>query len=101
MKYFVGLATSDVLAISFDIGGGNRAEMFQFQWKTAPPTVDGWYWVSADWRDDAFQVFVDTTHLQSKIIVWVAGSDVWSEIEEFTHWLGPLPVPAPPKDGTE
>jgi hypothetical protein len=71
------------------------------QWTAEPPTQEGWYWAKPK-KDGGL---VSPQKDPRKIVVWVnkdatievAGYDSWWETENFTHWLGPLPVPEMPK----
>jgi hypothetical protein len=69
-------------------------------WDTAPPTAEGWYW--AIHYDQG-----DQDRRGATIVQYVGNSRVvcgkWSldpvetGVADFTHWLGPLPVPELPK----
>jgi hypothetical protein len=67
------------------------------KWTTTPPTEPGWYWV----RNIKGKIWCDEVFKKDGVMCW------WSEDENtfnsiildyFTHWLGPLPPPEPPKE---
>ena len=60
------------------------------RWSTDPPTEDGWYWAYD--REDSFLDLVRYSD---------SGATMWSDktiAKLFTHWLGPLPKPEPPRN---
>jgi hypothetical protein len=61
-------------------------------WTTTPPTEPGWYWA---WCEG------DTAPVCLNIMITEGGIPLTLRTilvaSEFTHWLGPLPVPEPPK----
>jgi hypothetical protein len=68
-------------------------------WTTTPPTEPGWYW-AAIWRPDVDDIreVVRVVSPNGRLLVVMAGTDEVFQLGEFTHWLGPLPIPAPPVD---
>lgn len=60
------------------------------EWTTTPPAVAGWYWVNK------LRVLDQTYWISIK---WCAH---WNNEKDddivVTHWLGPLPIPEPPKE---
>ena len=70
-----------------------------FKWKTAPPTKPGWYWA----RDketflQIVRVFLaDHGNAGNRLEVWLDTYES-EELSDYTHWLGPLPVPEPPDE---
>jgi hypothetical protein len=73
------------------------------KWTTTPPTQEGWYWAMSVDDDDSPQVVIVDKNLGTEkdkhplIVGAVYVQDEW-QLSLFTHWLGPLPVPAPPKE---
>jgi hypothetical protein len=68
------------------------------RWTTNPPTEPGLY--RAKRWDGGFVNWVEVgefTHGYPFVLMY--GSDVTLGLDEFTHWLGPLPVPEPPTEG--
>ena len=62
-----------------------------FGWTTEPPTVEGWYWA----RHEVTKEIVMTQVCQITSDYWTTeNGPIW----QFTHWLGPLPVPEPPTE---
>lgn len=71
------------------------------EWTPNPPTKPGWYWVSIFYENHGRHshiIYVDEKQTYS------APTDYDSEIREHVKelgdsalWLGPLPVPEPPK----
>lgn len=61
-----------------------EADKLFFEWTTEPPTEAGWYWIRAK--------------VIGHEVVGVAQYPYTSNvnIDKITHWLGPLPIPAPP-----
>jgi hypothetical protein len=62
-------------------------------WTTTPPTVEGWYWVYSDGEINLVNVFRNYD-------AWIVRRDdrtAWIEMLNTAHWLGPLPLPEPPK----
>lgn len=65
-------------------------------WSTDPPTEDGWYWAYDDERNWLDMVYC---------LVPASGDDIYQiwrdgysyDLSDFTHWLGPLPLPEPPR----
>ena len=61
------------------------------KWTTEPPTENGYYWAKA----------IDFEQIVDMVLIWggtirTIGGDEWGA-GDFTHWLGPLPVPEVPK----
>lgn len=65
----------------------------RLEWTTEPPTQDGWYWTVE--ANDIF--IVEVSKIGSRMIVNYFGTLEESRVDEFTYWLGPLPIPDPPK----
>ncbi len=70
-------------------------------WTTEPPMQDGWYYsIKGDFPGsvDLVQVvmFPDPDTDRLAIVHVYNDSDLYT-LHDFTHWLGPLPVPEPPK----
>ena len=61
------------------------------EWTTETPTVEGWYWA----RHEVTKEIVMTQVCQITSDYWTTeNGPIW----QFTHWLGPLPVPEPPTE---
>ena len=69
-----------------------------FEWKTEPPTQEGWYWAKTENGTYLFNlennIGADPLYFESTGMYWQEGMDTY----KITHWLGPLPVPEPPKE---
>jgi hypothetical protein len=65
------------------------------KWTTTPPKEDGVYWAITKRGNGPYCVDVDLRTGE----VWHHGfsGDVSESISYYSHWLGPLPVPEPPK----
>lgn len=61
-------------------------------WSTTPPVKEGWYWAVLDGDTLSQAVYLD----RSMKIPWPDGGAL--DRKDFILWIGPLPVPAPPKD---
>ena len=71
------------------------------QWTTEPPTREGWYWaINKDDREIwLYRVFrADHGGNDKPLEAWVDQYESM-RLSDFSHWLGPLPVPAPPSEG--
>lgn len=69
------------------------------RWKTEPPTVEGWYWAAdGDGKSPRIaEVFYSSGH---RLYADFTDENIPAPLDQFpeiTHWLGPLPVPAPPE----
>lgn len=73
------------------------------KWTTTPPTEPGWYWATE--RHVALPKIVFARHVgtldggKGKPIFSIDEDGDIHSVFEYTHWLGPLPVPEPPKEG--
>ena len=69
------------------------------KWTTEPPTQTGLYRAIA--KDNGMAYWVELTDLGNIGIfsVYYFGNNVMYSVSDFTHWLGPLPVPEPPENG--
>lgn len=69
------------------------------EWTTEPPTEPGWYWARhANQKRLPGAIVVEIgAGLDGGLYAYPAGEGHhgW-DMQMFTHWLGPLPVPAPP-----
>jgi len=63
-----------------------------YEWTTTPPTDPGWYWAKNKYERVSI-VRLDFIHGP---VVWSVGEDGYNLPEQFTHWIGPLPIPEPP-----
>lgn len=78
-------------------GGYIGADVTAMKWTTTPPTVEGWYWVIQDRVNPSPEIVkVSGAFAHGKLYAEMGNSEY--SLELFTHWLGPLPVPEPPKD---
>ena len=59
------------------------------KWTTDKPTQEGYYWA---W-DGATVDMVDIRML-GELVAFI--EDIEYELDEFTHWIGPLEKPEPP-----
>jgi hypothetical protein len=67
------------------------------RWTTEPPTVEGWYWAKWAERHKRDQiVYLQKDEKFARVLV--IGDTYSREVSDFTLWLGPLPVPEPPKE---
>lgn len=96
--------------VSKDILDFARREYVEMDWTTTPPTVEGWYWVyiedpKAIENPAVVQVERENQKPDDKLGVWHSGNwDEFESVDEYSsifscHWLGPIPVPEPPKEG--
>lgn len=73
-------------------------------WTTTPPTEPGLYWALTRPAVIDFGSAVPST-IEPHIMLASVGDDdehvwVWDQMvsyDSFSHWCGPLPVPAPPE----
>jgi hypothetical protein len=79
---------------------GNIGDVRPLSWTTEPPTVEGWYWVYCKYQQNFVEKMkVVLLYLNSEGIFQYAADDTefFPDEKNFTHYLGPLPVPEPPK----
>jgi hypothetical protein len=62
------------------------------EWTTEPPKAEGYFWARQEVSGEIF--IVNVIKLASDYLTTDAGP-----LHNFTHWLGPLPVPQPPSEG--
>ena len=62
------------------------------QWTTEQPTQDGLYLAYKGEKVEYVDVFGGLAYRLGDNL----GLPCW--LHEFTHWMGPLPVPGPPKE---
>jgi hypothetical protein len=63
------------------------------EWTTTPPTKEGWYW-AFDARDSVRHVLmieIAPDGIGYHLTAYTA--DIPHDIDSYTHWLGPLPIP--------
>lgn len=81
--------------------------MSNSSWTTTPPTEPGWYWSRGlfrvtvpEWREiiQVVSVEYDTAH---NLIVYNMGTEIPDRVSDYTHWIGPLSVPASPSSPSE
>jgi hypothetical protein len=86
-----------VKPFDYSVIGVRDRDKFMY-WTTTPPTVEGWYWA----LDVLFQhiepVYVEWSIPDRKFIVNQMRNGKEMELSDFSHWLGPLPVPEPPNE---
>jgi hypothetical protein len=74
------------------------------EWTTEPPEESGLYWFRAsNWKSDdkpvTEQSYISVINGVVSFRPLIDGYE-WEheyEVKDVTHWLGPLPVPEPPK----
>jgi hypothetical protein len=66
------------------------AMYYENKWTTTPPTVEGWYWVKHEADNEI--IMTQVCKLTDDYLTTENGP-----LYIFTHWLGPLPAPAPPE----
>ena len=60
-------------------------------WSTTPPTEPGWYWTVYMQELHIVQVVQDEFQdVKSFVAYWL---DYTKDLQDFSAWLGPLPVP--------
>ena len=65
-------------------------------WTTNKPTVEGWYWAKIMFEnrwDEVRAVRVISSELAG---LEVYGDEVNYNIDDFTHWIGPIKEPDSP-----
>jgi hypothetical protein len=67
----------------YEIEHGIGGEWVILEWTTNPPTQEGWYWVCVE------DGHISATFIHNGADPKLMGDNV--------YWLGPLPVPEPPK----
>ncbi len=73
----------------YSIGGG----FYPLEWTTEAPTQEGWYWVKREDKKEIVQVY----KLDGSFYAWTTMDERDHDLNEFTMWLGPLPVPEKPE----
>jgi hypothetical protein len=70
-----------------------------FNWTTTPPTVEGWYWVCTNKGvPHVVKVGLFGTGQTGNLWVYETGHSQAYDLDVYDYWLGPIPVPEPPKD---
>lgn len=64
-------------------------------WSKTPPVVPGWYWTV--FAGSVEIACVDTHHNTERLYATLTGSEFPYDLDDFPHWLGPLPTPEPPE----
>jgi hypothetical protein len=74
------------------------ADAIGLLWTTTPPTEPGHYWTwNTTWHSRPAMVHVYFSHQRGwEGTLRAALNGSFYTLDEFTHWLGPLPIPAPP-----
>ena len=70
------------------------------QWTTTPPTEPGWYWCMLRDIDTSIVIYVSNASDEPEPMVTYHEGEEVLELDEMTHWLGPLPAPLPPPPAT-
>lgn len=65
------------------------------QWKTEKPKAWGYFYAN-HYRLGV--VMVEVRDPDGYVAAWLTAEGIPFEIKEFTHWLGPLPIPEPPQE---
>jgi hypothetical protein len=86
---------SGIFSLSDPIRKWSIYEFVGLEWTTSQPTEPGRYWAITNY--EAMDV-VDVVVIENGGSVWVVGCDESLKFKDFTHWLGPLPVPEPPQE---
>ncbi len=86
MTYICDNVPDDVTIDQFD----------ELQWKTEPPTVEGWYWYFGGGENEPYPEYVYFDEKESGLCINVLGFSLRVD-EGKRYWLGPLPIPEPPK----
>lgn len=68
------------------------------EWTTDKPTQEGFYWAYENLDpEDADVMLVNVSDGGGDAwCAWWEG-DIYFELTHFSHWMGPLEVPVPPK----
>lgn len=66
-----------------------------FEWKTEPPTQEGWYWAKGEGKLNQVAEIVRIIDVQGDLFVEHIGWDDLWELKTYTHYLGPIPEPTP------
>lgn len=81
--------------MSYDIevntGYGAGGSFTVLEWTTEPPTQEGWYWAHES-IVNAIVIVRVTEDLRVRDVFVRSRA-----LGEYTHWLGPLPLPEMPK----
>ena len=73
-------------------------------WTVSRPTVPGWYWAKWRFREREQDVIskeivqVVVNEWDGELCALSSGSGNVYSLNQFTHWLGPLPEPDAPKE---
>lgn len=79
------------------------------EWTTEAPKVAGWYWakpksaVYNEYNHDIYHIWnehdknIQIVYVDDGRLVTIVDHDSFYVVGDFSHWLGPLPVPEPPK----
>lgn len=81
-------------------GKGDEAfrHTHEYEWTTTPPTEEGWYWAVHALEGE----IVAVKFVGGGLVTWggwnIDQTATSASVSDFTHWLGPLPVPEPPTE---
>ena len=79
-----------------------EGERNDIQWTTEPPTQEGWYWIYVHHDKFPSGPNVDYVQRDRSGYLGISNGDYLETFEEYAaglkaYWLGPLPIPEPPK----
>ncbi len=67
-------------------------------WTTEPPTQEGWYWARTN-KGQPFIIRVGFYGTGQTGTLWAYDTERnMLDLDVLDYWLGPLPVPEPPKE---
>ena len=84
--------------MTYAIDNDDIAHQVFLEWSTTPPTVPGWYW--AKLNDESYNngnEKIQVVLVNKGGLVLMVEDDSPNITLAFSHWLGPLPIPEPPK----
>ncbi len=66
------------------------------EWTTEQPTKLGLYWAINPRMKPTGAVMVQVSDCDDGLAAMEMGYEFWGDLDEYTHWMGPIEEPGPP-----
>jgi hypothetical protein len=100
--YWIAVTDEAVTGIAvYGPGGGEVQNLFSLQWTDTIPELEGWYWMLPR-EESKYMSASDDKQIPIIVYYWengdiyAAGYDDCDNVANFSHRLGPLPIPKMP-----